>query len=181
MTFDCRGWRQAGLLARAAARAVRLRSEEGGSLVEFAIVVPLLMTVLTGSASFSLAFYSLQQLTNATAGAVQSIASQRGIMPNGDPCALAAQVIVANTSLYKGVLQGWTAGNLSYTLVITDSGGSANTYTGTGNTFSCVAGGTAQAVGEPISLTVSYTYSWLPILSFSPSSPLKTTEAAMSD
>lgn len=182
MTLDRRWWRQAASLACTASRAMCLKREEGGSLVEFAVVVPLLMTVLTGTASFALGFYSLQQLSTATASAVQAVANQRGEIPNGDPCALVAQVISANTpSTYQGVLSNWTASNISYTLVITDSAGSAHSYSGTGSSFSCLAGGVEQALGEPLTLTVSYKYSWMPILSFSPSSPLMTSSAAMSD
>jgi len=66
------GLRKTGApLARILARLLRFRGEEGTELVEFAIVVPGLMIVLTGVASFALAFYSLQQLGNATTTAVQ--------------------------------------------------------------------------------------------------------------
>ena len=152
---------------------MRMRSEEGGSLVEFAIVVPLLMTVLTGSASFALGFYSLQQLGNATAGAVQAIAAEQGVAP--DPCAQAVTAVTAG-------LPGWTAGNITYTLVITDSSGATHQYGATtGSTFSCTPGAAEEAPNEPVTLTVSYKYTWLPVLAFSPKSPLTSTETAMAD
>jgi Flp pilus assembly protein TadG len=173
MTLDCRLWRQAALLARAASRAMRLRSEEGGSLVEFAIVLPLLLTVLTGSASFAMGFYSLQQLGNSTAGAVQVAAAQSGTI--ADPCAQAVESITAS-------LPGWTAGNLTYTLVITDASGAAHTYgPTTGSSFSCAPPQADQVPDEPVTLTVSYRYTWLPVLAFSPSSPLTSTESAMTE
>jgi Flp pilus assembly protein TadG len=181
MTLDCRLWRKAALLARVASRAMRLRSEEGGSLVEFAIVVPLLMTVLTGSASFALAFYSLQQLGNATSGAVEAIAATQGVAP--DPCALAVTSVTSALGIgATSALPNWTASKITYKLVITDSSGATHTYGATtGSSFSCIAGAAEEAPNEPVTLTVSYSYTWLPVLAFSPSSPLSSAETAMAD
>ena len=44
---------RATLLGRLAKRVLRFGSEDGGALVEFAVTLPLFMTVLTGTASFS--------------------------------------------------------------------------------------------------------------------------------
>jgi Flp pilus assembly protein TadG len=154
-------------------RALGLRNEEGGALMEFAVTLPLLMTVLTGAASFSMAFYSLQQLGNATAGAVQAVAAEQGLI--SDPCALAVSQVTS-------ALPGWVAGNLTYTMVITDSTPTAHSYgPTTGSSFSCTPGAANEAPNEPVVLTVSYKYSWLPVLAFSPSSPLSSTQAAMAD
>jgi Flp pilus assembly protein TadG len=164
---------QVRLVSRAVKRAMGLRGEEGGALLEFAITLPLLMTVLTGAASFSLAFYSLQQLGNACSSASQLVAAEQGLIT--DPCATAVTSVT-------GSLPGWTASKLTYKMVITDSSGSAHTYgPTTGSSFSCTAGAAEEAANEPVVLTVSYSYTWMPILAFSPSSPLSSTEASLAD
>jgi len=173
MKLDSRPRKDAGVLARLAHRVMHFRDEEGGALLEFAVVLPMLMTVLTGAASFSLAFYNLQQLGNAVSGAVQVIAADQGLTT--DPCALAVTNVTAS-------LPRWTAGSLTYTEVITDSTGATHTYGPTkGSSFTCTAGAALESPNEPVTLTVSYAYSWLPILAFSPSSPLTSTQAAMAD
>jgi len=177
--------RPAGLLAEAV-RLLRLRGQEGGSLVEFAVALPLLMVVLTGAASFTLAFYSLQQLGNATASAVELIAAQQGVTT--DPCNLAMTTV-------QSTLPGWTAANLSYTLTITDSANNAIAYPsssyGGSTAYSCTAAGSSGADAEypdtPVVLQVNYNYTWIPVfhfgsfLKFAPSSALTVTETAMAD
>ena len=68
-------------MARIASRALRLRGEEGGSLVELAIFAPLLFLILGGAGSFTLAFFNLQQIGNATAAAVQTVAAEQESLP----------------------------------------------------------------------------------------------------
>jgi len=162
--------KQAARFSRAVKRVFGLRAEEGSSLVEFAVTLPLLMTVLTGAVSFAVAFYFFQQLANATATAVQYVAADVSIVT--DPCATAeSQVTTA--------LPSFTASKFSYTMIITNSSGTATTYTGTGTSFSCTAGATEESPNEPISLQVQYTYTWLPILKFSPTSSLTVEEGAV--
>ena len=170
--FDLR--RHTKLLTRAARRAMRLRGEESGTeLVEFAFVLPGLMIVLTGTISFALALYNLQQLGNGTSAAVQAVADEAGLIT--DPCAQAVTSLTA-------ALPKWTAAKFTYTMVITDSSNATHTYgPTTGSSFSCTAGAVEEAQNYPVVLTVSYAYTWLPILRFSPSSPLKATEGTTAD
>jgi Flp pilus assembly protein TadG len=153
---------------------LRLRSDEVGTeLVEFAFVLPGLMIVLTGTMSFALALYSLQQLGNATANAVQVVAAEAGLIT--DPCAQAVTSVTAT-------LPKWTAGKFTYTMVITDQSNATHTYgPTTGSTFSCTAGAAEEAQNYPIVLTVKYAYSWLPVLKFTPSSPLTSTQGTIAD
>ena len=151
-----------------------LRREEGSALMEFAVTLPVFMSVITGTASFSLAFYSFEQLGNATANAVQQVAADEGISTYSDPCSTAKSAVTT-------ALPNWTVANFSFTMVITDSSGTTHSYSSTGTTFSCTAGFSQLAPNEPVVLTVQYTYNWLPILAFSPSSPLKSTQAAVAD
>ena len=149
----------------------RLRGEEGTALVEFAIVLPLMMTVLTGSASFCMALYSFQQLGNATSTAAQQLAADQGLIT--DPCATTVTTVTA-------ALPNWTASKLTYTVTITNSAGTATVYgPTTGSSFTCTAGAANMAANEPVVLTVSYAYTWFPILAFSPSSAISSTEAAL--
>jgi Flp pilus assembly protein TadG len=163
-------------LAGAVRRALGLRNEEGGALLEMAVTLPLLMTVITGAASFSMAFYSLQQLGNATASAVQAVAAEQGLLT--DPC---QQVIIPTI---QASLPGWAISKFSFSLTVTGANNTAYApMTGSGSSWTCGASTNSQyeAPNEPVSLTVTYNYSWLPIVAFSPSSPLSVTEAAMAD
>jgi len=162
-------------------RKLKPESDEGTALVELAISLPILLTLLTGAASFALAFYSLQQLSNATTTGVQIVAANQGLV--SDPCEAAASAV-------EGALPNWTTTKLTFTMTWTDSGGSSHTSGPTAEasstSFSCATAGdgstdTATAMGPstPVVLTVSYDYPWLPILKFTPSSALTSTEAAL--
>jgi len=119
---------RAKVIGRLAKRALRFGGEDGGALVEFAVTLPLFMTVLTGTASFSLAFYSLQQLGNATSNAAQLVAAEQGLLT--DPCATTVTSVTAS-------LPSWTASKLTYTEIITDSSGTSHTFGPTaGSSFS---------------------------------------------
>lgn len=161
------------------ARNKRLRvlgnQEDGGPLVEMALILPLLMTILTGSVSFCIALYSYQQLGNVTASAAHQLGASAGGVNGGDPCAVVATTVTT-------ALPAWTAAKFTYTVIITDASGTAHTYGPTaGSSFSCAAGAGNMSTSppEPVSVQVSYQYSWMPILSFSPSSPLTSTQTAM--
>jgi Flp pilus assembly protein TadG len=180
--------RPAGLLFRAARRVHWVRSEEGGSLVEFAALLPLLLVILAMAASFTLAFYNLQQLESATASAAALIAAEQGVTT--DPCNLAMTTVQAS-------LPGWTAGNLTYNLTISGDTGTATAYPSSSNggstAYSCKAAGstgaasTAEYPNTPVILTVSYSYSWIPIPtinpfgSLTPSSALTASSSMMAD
>ncbi len=173
--------RQGRRLVQRLMRAKCVKGEEGTSLVELAISLPIMMTLLTGAASFSLAFYSLQQLGNATTSGVQLVAADQGLVT--DPCETAATAV-------EGALPNWTTTKLTFTMKWTDSSGSSHTSGPTAESsstaFTCASAGdgstdTSTAIGPntPVILTVSYTYSWLPIYKFSANSALTSTEAAL--
>jgi Flp pilus assembly protein TadG len=172
----------ANLCTRAAERARRWRSDEGGSLVEFAILLPVMFVLVAMAGSFTLAFYNLQQLGSAVATGDAIVASEQGV--TSDPCYLAQTTVLS-------ALPGWTASSLSFTLTVTNSSGTGTTETFTGTTSSPICEAEAAesdfAPNEPVTLTVTYSYSWLPIPNFhpfgalTPSTPLTTSETAMAD
>jgi Flp pilus assembly protein TadG len=164
-------------------RAKRVKGEEGTSLVELAITLPIMLTLLTGAASFSLGLYSLQQLGSATTSAVQVVAADQGLV--SDPCGTAAAAVESS-------LPHWTTTKLSLSMTWTDSSGTQHsepTAAGTFDSaaaFSCATAGdgssdTATAIGPntPVVLTVSYSYSWLPVFKFTPKSALSSTQASL--
>src|SRR5208282_1124400 len=112
-----RVWR-ALLPVRRLGRSVDLESEEGTSLVELAISLPIMLTLLTGAASFSLAFYRLQQLGNAATSGVQLVAADQGLV--SDPCETAATAV-------ESALPNWTTTKLTFTLAWTDASGGSHT------------------------------------------------------
>jgi Flp pilus assembly protein TadG len=149
---------------RAIGRLVRARhrcGEEGGALVEFALVFPLMLVLMTGMFSVVMAVMNYQQLGNATNGAAQQLITARGNV--ADPCAV---VVTAVT----GTLPSWTTSKFTYTVTLTNSAGTATTYGPTaGSGFSCTAGAAVLtsgtgAEGQPASVTVTYQYTWLPIM-----------------
>jgi Flp pilus assembly protein TadG len=129
--------------------------EEGSSLVEFALTLPMLFGLIYLSASLTLGMYNLQQLGNATSSTAMAVGSDAGLFPGNDPCAYAESTIVAS-------LPTWKVANFTYKLTITNASDVASSYTGSGTSFSCA---TAPSMGPnyPVTLTVSYTYSWLGI------------------
>jgi Flp pilus assembly protein TadG len=133
---------------------------EGQSLVEFALVLPMLLMTLTFMFSLGLGMLSYEQLAGATSyAALSQLATARGV--TGDPC----NAIELSVS---GALPSWKAANLTYTVTIQNSSGTNVTYgptTGTG--FSCTAAYSAlyptTTNNTPGSLTVSYPYTWIPV------------------
>lgn len=151
----------------------RFRGAEGSALIEITLSLPILLALLTGAASISMGLYSFQQLGNAATAGAQVLASEQGL--TADPCATAVTSVT-------GTLPGWDPSKLTYTLSITDSSGTPHSYgPTTGSAFSCAAGAADMASNEPLTLTVSYAYTWLPILNFtfSPSSKLTSTQAEL--
>jgi Flp pilus assembly protein TadG len=137
-----------------------LRSgDEGGALIETALVLPILLMVLTGMFSLVIALYNYQQLGNATITAAQQLGAGRGLIT--DPCAAVAVAVAAS-------LPNWAASKFTYTLTVTDSAGAAHKFGPTGGSgFSCTTGGANMGQNEPVTLMVSYQYTWLPAFGIS--------------
>jgi hypothetical protein len=163
------GGLRAASLARVRARLLGLYAEEGWELVEFALVVPALVAIITLMASGGLAFYNFQQLGNATANAVQYVANDDGLLT--DPCATAVSQVTGSWQLAN-----WTAANFSYRIAITPEGSSTTDYypsattMSSGTSFSCSSlaadlTNSVSTTNQPtvVVLTVSYSYNWFGI------------------
>ena len=131
---------------RAARICARLKAggEEGSSLVEFAVCLPVLLLILTGTFQFGLALNNYLMLTNATCVGAQQLAVSRG--QTLDPCATTVTAIVAAAPLLKST-------NLTYTFVL-----NGTTYTGTScSSTSNTTGAPANLVqGKTAQVTVTY-------------------------
>lgn len=140
-------------------RALLYSDVEGQTLVEFAVVLPMLLMVVTFMFSISMAMLNYEQLNTATANAaLLQLATARNVLT--DPCSSIQTSITTS-------LPSWSASKFTYTATIQNSSGTNVTYgPTTGAGFSCTAAATvlsADSTATPASLTVSYTYTWLPV------------------
>lgn len=150
-----------------------IRSDNSGSaLVELAFALPVYLILITGMVSTVMALYSYQQLAFATFAASESIGANRGKLVGDDPCLLASNQIASS-------LPDWTPGNFTITIWITQdvagtptkeqfgpySGISAATCGGSETTPGTGPYVWDSAGGEPVTVRVSYQYSWFPIYS----------------
>jgi len=129
-----------GMLMRTSLR----HNDEGGSMVEFAMVFPILMMIITAIFTFAIAFNNYVQLTDAVgiAGRQLAISSLQTL----DPCATAATAVYNAAPLLN-------KSNLTFTFKI-----NGNTYNGaTCNSTSYTSGaaGDLQS-GNDATITVSY-------------------------
>lgn len=120
---------------------------EGGALVEMAVTLPLIMLVMTGIFSFSMALYQKLQLAEAVSAAGRQLAVDRG---SHDPC---ADVTAAIDSGAPGLSQA----TLNQGLVIIINGKTETSPT------SCPGSGTTgantdlnSAQGDPVEVQVTY-------------------------
>jgi len=144
--------------------------DDGGSLVEFALVLPMVMILITGMASFGLLLNNYIMLSHATDVGARYIAVNNGNFSNGasNPCALAATQI-------QNAAGTLAASSLSYSITFTSASGSSysaftssNGSSSFGTGSSCGTTGTAEmASGGTVTISVQYpaalfVYGWTP-------------------
>ncbi len=142
---------------------------EGQSLVEFAIVLPLMLLVLTFMFSISMAMISYEQLSSAVSQVAHNDLANAQVITGGDPCASIQSDV--NSLLPKN----FDKTKLIFTVTILNSSGQSVPYgptTGATSGFTCAGAvgvlNTDQAAGELTTngtLTVSYPYSWIGVYS----------------
>jgi Flp pilus assembly protein TadG len=81
------------------------RRQQGGALIEFALLLPLLMLILLGIISFGIAFNNQITLTNAVNDAAQAVMAAPGVI--SDPCQSANNALaVAAANLNNSAIYG---------------------------------------------------------------------------
>jgi Flp pilus assembly protein TadG len=120
------------------ARAALARGDEGGALVEIALIVPALLGVMTGIITFGIAFSNQLTLTQAVGSAGQYLAQIRTSSTN--PC---ADVFTA----LKNAAPGLTSANITLTTTL-----NGNVNNGT----TCSGKQTQLVQGSPVSVYATY-------------------------
>jgi Flp pilus assembly protein TadG len=124
---------------------LRLRSSnDGGALVEFAVVLPVLLLLMTGMLSFGIALNNYLTLTDATSIGARFLATDRGL--DLDPCA-------SSVAIAKGTAFGLNPATLSFTFVI-----NGTTYPGASCSSTSLTTGAAgnMVQGTPAQVTITY-------------------------
>jgi Flp pilus assembly protein TadG len=96
--------------------------EEGSALVEMAVTLPLIMLIMTGVFSFSVALYQKLQLAEAVSNAGRYLAVDRG---DHDPCATAVNAIYA-------AAPGLKSSSITITVTLNGVKNTSGTCPGTG-------------------------------------------------
>ena len=151
-----------GLCEPAGRLSLGIRSEEGGSLVEFAFVVPLMMILITGMFSIGLALNNYMVLTNGVSAGARAFALSRGVTVTTsgggtsqitDPCAYAVQIA-------KQAAPNLNTSAATFAITWTPNGGSATPYTTSCNGITLNTGDTVQVRATyPVSMII---YGWRP-------------------
>ena len=124
--------------------ALLRRGEQGQSVVEFALIAPMLLLLATGIMVFGLAMNNYLQLTNAVSVGARTVAINAGVTL--DPCATAANAITA-------AAPGLNPAN--FTFSYTFSGNSYNSNTCASSSFNS---GAAKDLASGSTATVTATY-----------------------
>jgi len=130
--------RSDGSQIRAGVKRMGAGNERGQSMVEFALVVPILLMLVTAIVCFGIIMQNSLTLTNSVNVGALQLAMSRG--QTTDPCATA-------TAAIESAAPNLTPANLSFTYVI-----NGNTYTST----SCTAGAAYMTQGGSLQVTVTY-------------------------
>jgi len=121
----------------------RARGEQGQALIEFALILPLLLTLVLGGVTFGIALNNYLTLTNATAMGAQALSISRG--QTTDPCT------TASGAVYGGA-PNLTPANLKFTIVL-----NGKTVAGPNQAApSCSGDQTDLVESQPAQVTVTY-------------------------
>ena len=135
------GIRTRSLRERIRAR-LRARSEDGQSLLEFALCAPILLIVVTGISTFGFTLNNYLVMTNAVNTSAQLLAIMRSSPTYTDPCAAAVTAFQNAAPILKSA-------SLKYSFVL-------NGTSYASNTTSCTAGVSNLVQGQSAQMTVTY-------------------------
>ena len=126
-------------------RAGRLGKEQGQSVVEFALILPLLLLLTTGVFIFGVAMNNYLQLTNAVSVGARAMAINAGVTK--DPCATGSAAIIA-------AAPGLSSTNLTFTFTM----GANPAVSGTTCSSTSTTTGYAGELSTGPNVTVTATY-----------------------
>jgi Flp pilus assembly protein TadG len=136
--------------------------DEGGSLVEFALVLPMMLMLITGLFSVGLFLNSYMMLTNGIGAGARAFALSRGVTvtnsngttsPITDPCAYAVQTA-------QQAAPNLNQSGVTFAITWTPNGGTATSY-------STTCSGITLHTGDTVEVAASYPavfilYGWRP-------------------
>jgi Flp pilus assembly protein TadG len=122
----------------------RLGASEGGALVEFAMVLPMMLAVMTGIFTFGIALNNYLELTNGVSIGARYLAISRG--NTLDPCATVVNAVY-------GAAPNLKTANFSFTTTL-----NGTSYNGTSCSSSTTTTGAAGNLVQGTSATVTATY-----------------------
>jgi Flp pilus assembly protein TadG len=128
-------------------RTLLRRGEQGQSLVEFALIAPMLLLIATGIMVFGLAMNNYLQLTNAVSVGARTVAINAGVTL--DPCATAANAITA-------AAPGLNPAN--FTFSYTFSGNPYSSKTCPSSSFNTPGAAKDLASGSTATVTATYPF-----------------------
>ncbi|HUN84511.1 MAG TPA: TadE family protein [Terracidiphilus sp.] len=150
---------QFGLILARVRRSLAF-DREGGALVEFALVAPLMMALMTGMFSISIVMNNYMVLTNGVGEGARALALARGqttpTLASTDPCQYAVNTAQAASSTLA-------TGSIGYSIIYTNN--STATPTSTPYTTSCP--GLTMNANDTVQMTATYrsslsAYGWMP-------------------
>ena len=121
-----------------------VHADDGQSLVEFALCLPILLVIVTGVLSFGIAINNFLLLTDGTNVAARQLAISRG--NTTDPCALTSTALTTAAPTLK-------AASFSLTLVL-----NGTTYTGNSCSSASTSTGAAGNMVQGTTAKVTATY-----------------------
>ena len=145
-------------LLRAVHDALR---EQGGALVEFALIAPLVLMLMTGVFSIGIVLNGSMMLTNGVGAGARAFALSRGVTVTSggtqsqitDPCAYAVQIA-------KQAAPNLNSSAATFSITWTPNGGAAAIYSTTCNGITLNTGDTVQMQASyPVTMIV---YGWRP-------------------
>ena len=131
---------------------------EGGSLVEFALVAPLMMALIMGMFTLSIVMNNYMVLTNGVGAGARALALARGqtspALAASDPCQFAV-----NTA--ESAAPNLTAGSLTFSIIYTNN----TTSTPVSTTYTNTCAGLTLNANDTVQMSASYpsvfsSYGW---------------------
>jgi len=123
--------------------------ESGQALVEFALVLPVLLLVVTGITTFGIALNNYMQLTQAVGIGAQALSVSRG--NTTDPCNVVSSAVTAAAPYL-------VSSSISFTTKIYTSSSASTSYSGTSCSSSSTTTGAAGNLTQGQAAVVTATY-----------------------